>query len=227
MLPQAFVIPSESGFLGLQGAAELHIVQERQAIRGLLATLRRGKEMLSARAFRAQLVMQGQREIFDYWLRSADGRRMPARSDLDPLKVPRLLPHLGLIDLRDGPAEASFRLAGTRLHEIYGQEITGMRADDVFSGDAASYWRRVHDRVVDMGVPLHGVLRGPAQGRDHVVLFWLRLPLSEDGDRVDRILCYDAAAPMPELRASAEPSHLCHRRVYAQARSQPRRVQFG
>jgi hypothetical protein len=183
--------------------------------------------MLSARAFRAQLVMQGQRELFDYWLRSADGRRMPARSDLDPLKVPRLLPHLGLIDLRAGLAEASFRLAGTRLHEIYGQEVTGMRADDVFSGDAASYWRRVHDRVVDMGVPLHGVVRGPAQGRDHVVLFWLRLPLSEDGDRVDRILCYDAAAPMPEWRASQEPSQVCHRRVYAQARSQPRRVEFG
>jgi hypothetical protein len=83
--------------------------------------------MLSARAFRAQLVMQGQRELFDYWLRSADGRRMPARSDLDPLKVPRLLPHMGLIDLRAGPAEAAFRLAGTRLHEIYGQEITGLR----------------------------------------------------------------------------------------------------
>ena len=56
---------------------------------------------------------------------------------------------MGLIDLRTGPAEAAFRLAGTRLHEIYGQEITGLRADDVFSGDAAPYWRRVHDRVAE------------------------------------------------------------------------------
>ncbi len=45
--------------------------------------------MLSGRAFRAQLVMQGQRELFDYWLLSAGIRRMPARSDLDPLKVPQ------------------------------------------------------------------------------------------------------------------------------------------
>ena len=108
--------------------------------------------MLSGRAFRAQLVMQGQRELFDYWLRSAGGRRMPARSDLDPLKVPRLLPSIGLIDVREGMDEASFRLAGTRLHDIYGQEITGKRADEVFSGDAADYWRRVHDRVVGMGI---------------------------------------------------------------------------
>ena len=80
------------------------------------------------RAFRAQLVMQGQRELFDYWHISAGVRRMPARSDLDPLKVPKLLPCIGLIDVREGLDKASFRLAGTRLHDIYGQEITGKRA---------------------------------------------------------------------------------------------------
>jgi hypothetical protein len=183
--------------------------------------------MLSARAIRAQLVMQGQRELYDYWLHSADGRRMPARSDLDPLKVPRLLPHMGLIDVRTGPVEAAFRLAGTRLHEIYGQEITGLRADDVFSGESAPYWRRIHDRVMERGIPLHGVVKGPAQGRDHVVLFWLRLPLSEDGARVDRILCYDVAAPTPELRAPAEPTALFNRRAQPQARPEQRRLQFG
>ena len=68
--------------------------------------------MLSGRAFRAQLVVQGQRELFDYWLLSAGLRRMPARSDLDPFKVPQLLPHIGLIDVRDGVDGAAFKLAG-------------------------------------------------------------------------------------------------------------------
>ena len=183
--------------------------------------------MLSGRAFRAQLVMQGQRELFDYWLRSADGRRMPARSDLDPLKVPRLLPFIGLIDVRHGLDEASFRLAGTRLHEIYGQEITGKRTGEVFSGDAAPYWHRIHDRVVAKGVPLHGVVRGPAQGRDHIVVFWLRLPLSEDGGRVDRILCYDVAGPMADARGHKERSRPCYPRFHAQSQPLTRRVQCG
>jgi hypothetical protein len=167
--------------------------------------------------------MPGQRELFDYWHRSAEGRRMPARSDLDPLKVPKLLPSIGLIDVRDGLDQASIRLAGTRLHDIYGQEITGKRAGEVFSGEAAEYWRRIHGRVVTEGLPLSGVVRGPAKGRDHVVLFWLRLPLSEDGGRVDRILCYDVAGPAEGHRAAAE------RPVLGYARSQPqsRRVQFG
>jgi hypothetical protein len=182
--------------------------------------------MLSKRAFRAQLVTQGQRELFDYWQRSAGRRPMPARSDLDPLEVPRLLPNIGLIDIRGGVGEASFRLAGTRLHEIYGQEITGKRVDDVFAGDAAEYWRRIHARVVDEGRPLHGVVRGPVPGRDHIILFWLRLPLSEDGGRVDRILCHDAAAPNESDRAS-ERIVTAHRRYSQPSRVELRRAQCG
>lgn len=151
--------------------------------------------MPSGRAFRAQLVLSGQRELFDYWIRSAGARPMPARADLDPLKVPTLLPNLGLINVGACVDGARFRLAGTRLHEIYGQEITGKRLDDVFSGETQDYWRRVHSRVVETGFPLAGAVRGPAEGRDHIVLFWLRLPLSEDGEKVDRILCHDAGVP--------------------------------
>ncbi len=151
--------------------------------------------MLSGRAFRAQLVMQGQRELFDYWLYSAGKRLMPARSDLDPLKVPRLLPHIGLIDFRDGFDRGLFRLAGTRLRDIYGQELTGKKVREVFGGRCGAYWARIHHRMARTRLPAHGVVRGPAAGRDHVVLFWLRLPLSDDGGRVDRILCLDAAGP--------------------------------
>jgi hypothetical protein len=181
--------------------------------------------MLSGCAFRAQLVTQGQRELFDYWVRSAGQRAMPARSDLDPLKVPRLLPYLGLIDLRDGVDQGLFRLAGTRLRDIYGKEITGKRINEVFSGESAAYWRRIHARVAKHGLPAHGVVRGPAEGRDHVVLFWLRLPLSEDGGQVDRILCHDVAGPSDRDHGRSE------FRLYHYPRIQPlssaRRVQYG
>jgi hypothetical protein len=181
--------------------------------------------MLSGRAFRAQLVVQGQRELFDYWLQSAGARRMPARSDLDPLRVPRLLPHIGLIDVRDGVDGATFRLAGTRLHDVYGQEITGKRAGEVFTGEQAGYWHRIHSRLAAKGSPLSGVVRGPAKGRDHILLFWLRLPLSEEGGRVDRILCYDVAAPCASEPVQPERAPFCYPRV--QPRPLARRVQFG
>jgi hypothetical protein len=150
---------------------------------------------------------------------------MPARSDLDPLKVPGLLPHLGLIDVRDGVGQGLFKLAGTRLRDVYGQEITGKRTAEVFSGACAAYWSRIHLRVAKKALPAHGVVRGPAEGRDHVVLFWLRLPLSEDGGRVDRILCHDVAGPCETGDAPAEFTLYRYPRV--EPRPRPRRVQYG
>jgi hypothetical protein len=158
--------------------------------------------MLSERAFRAQLVTQGQRELYDYWRETAGLRRMPARSDINPFSVPKLLPCIGLIDLTEGLGEAQFKLAGTRLRDVYGEEITGKRIDRVFAGACADYWRDIHARVAEECSPLHGVVRGPAQGRDHIVLFWLRLPLSQDGTKVDRILCYDTVAPIEAIRGT-------------------------
>jgi len=183
--------------------------------------------MLSGRASRAQLVMQGQRELFDYWVRSAGERPMPARSDLDPLKVPRLLPYLGLVDLRDGLDQGLFRLAGMRLRDVYGKEITGRRVGEVFAGDCTTYWRRIHARVAEKGAPAHGVVRGPAQGRDHVVLFWLRLPLSEGGSRVDRILCHDVAGPSNADHVAAEFTLYHYPRMEPQLRPLSGEVQYG
>lgn len=183
--------------------------------------------MSVGRAFRAQLVVQGQRELFDYWRDAAGPRRMPARSDLDPLKVPRLLPSIGLLDLRDGLHEAAFRLAGTRLHEVYGQEITGKRACEVFSGECRDYWRRVHERVVEQGEPAQGVVKGPADTRDHVVLFWLRLPLSEDGGSVDRMLCYDIAGPAESGRQESGNTLALYRRRQQGLKPSPRQARFG
>jgi hypothetical protein len=183
--------------------------------------------MLAGRGLRAQLVLQGQRELFDYWLGAAGDRRMPARSDFDPFKVPRLLPSIGLIDVGRGLDRAAFRLAGTRLHDIYGQEITGKSTCEVFAGEQSAYWRRAHDRVVGEGLPLHGVVKGPAKGRDHVVLFWLRLPLSENGGKVDRILCYDVAGPTANSCVQTGAAHLFHKRRQPLSEPLPRRAQFG
>jgi hypothetical protein len=158
--------------------------------------------MLSGRAFRAQLVTQGQRELYDFWCEAAGSRRMPARSEIDPFKVPKLLPSMGLIDVASGLDEARFRLAGTRLYDVYGEEVTGKRVDRVFAGACADYWRNVHGTVVERRSPLHGVVRGPAEGRDHIVMFWMRLPLSEDGEDVDRILCFDTLPTTETMRTA-------------------------
>ena len=160
--------------------------------------------MLSDSAFRAQLALSGQRELFDYWLEIKGRRTVPTRADFNPIKVPRLLPHLGIIDLRNGFDEGLFRLAGTRLRDVYGREITGLRMSEVFSGRYATPWHQIHTRIASEAASAQGIVHGPSKGREHVVLLWLRLPLSDNGTHVDRILCHDVAVSRDSLEAPSE-----------------------
>ena len=147
--------------------------------------------MPSELAFRAQLVIREQRELYDYWCRCAGARHLPARGDIDPSAFRNLLPFVCLIDIDLGVNDAIVRLAGTRIRDIYGFEITGKTLGDFQWGDKAEYWQAAYNRVIRRRAPLQGAVKGPVVNRDHITLFWLRLPLSDDGERVNKILCLD------------------------------------
>lgn len=147
--------------------------------------------MPSELAFRAQLVIREQRDLYDYWCRCAGTRRLPARDDIDPSAFRDLLPFVCLIDIDYGLDNAVVRLAGTRIRDIYGFEITGKTLGEFEWGDKADYWQAVYDRVIRKRAPLQGAVKGPIVDRDHITLFWLRLPLSDDGECVNKILCLD------------------------------------
>jgi hypothetical protein len=151
--------------------------------------------MLSELAFRAQLVIREQRELYDYWRSRAKGREMPARADIEPAAIAALLPAVSILD-RSSPAQLIYRLAGTRLRDIFGQEVTGKSVFDLELGEKQSYWRAVYRKVIEERMPMQGAIKGPVLDRDHVVLFWLRLPLSDDGALVNKVLCHDMTLPL-------------------------------
>lgn len=169
--------------------------------------MKRGSEL----AFRAQLVIPELKELYDYWIERARDRSMPCRADIHPGDIPRLLPLLSLIDVEADPRRYRVRLAGTRLYEIYGREITGSYVDELDWGSKSDYWAAAYRRVVDKARPTQGIVRAPHESRDHLVQFWLRLPLSENGDQVTMILSYDSFIPvskavsLTELAAQSEP----------------------
>ncbi len=160
--------------------------------------------MSSELAFRAQLVMSEQREIYDYWRRAAGPRRLPGRADLDPALIGHLLPGISIIDVGARHDALRYRLAGSRLREIYGIEVTGLSVFDLNLGQRTPYWRAAFRRVVNDITPMQGAVKGPVHGRDHIVLFWLRLPLADDGARVNKILCHDVGIPVIVSREEKE-----------------------
>jgi hypothetical protein len=151
--------------------------------------------MLSELAFRAQLVIREQRELFDYWRSCAKGRSMPARADINPAAIAALLPGISILDAAS-ESRLIYRLAGTRLREIFGQEVTGKSVFDLELGEKADYWRAVYRKVIGERTPMQGAIKGPLEDRDHLVLFWMRLPLADDEVWVNKVLCHDVTLPV-------------------------------
>jgi hypothetical protein len=154
-------------------------------------------------ALRAQLVVPEQRQLFDYWVEKAAGREMPDRIDISPSHFPRLLPYVSLIDVEAPEGPYRVRLAGTRLRDIYDREITGLCLDELDWGDKTQYWMEAYRRIVAGRKPAQGIVRGPRVQKEHLVQYWLRLPLRVGRQGVGMILSYDAFLPMVEALEAA------------------------
>lgn len=135
-------------------------------------------------------------EIYGYWAGLRRGARLPARADIQPAELKRLLPTVSLIDVRRDPLTFRIRLAGTGLYGVYGREITGRSLNDVYSASAADYWRQELTAVVEERRPGVGVHSLAWRGAGHLSILWLRLPLASNGRDVDMILGYDTVVGM-------------------------------
>jgi hypothetical protein len=143
------------------------------------------------KAFRAQLVVPEQRQLYDYWLAKAGASRMPCRADIVPGEIPRMLSGISLVEVKDLIGASRVRLAGTRLREIYDREITGLTLDDLDWGDKRDYWLAAFERTISEGLPTQGVVKGPRLHKEHMVQYWLRLPLRTNQAGVGMVLCFD------------------------------------
>jgi hypothetical protein len=152
--------------------------------------------MPSELAFSAQLIMREQRDLYGYWRSCAAGKPVASRYDIDPIDIPRLLPGLSLLDASEDMDALRYRLAGTRVREIYGTEITGRAVFDARFQHKQEYWRSVYGKVIMEQTPMQGAVRGPVAGREHLLLIWMRLPLSGLSGAIERVLGYDAALPI-------------------------------
>lgn len=150
-------------------------------------------------AFRAQLVLSEQRQLYDYWCTKGGTKAIPYRADICPADIPRLLPNISLIEIECDPFRFRFRLAGTRIREIFDREVTGLYVNDFDWDKNRDYWLRNYRRIFETHKPAQGVIRGPGAEKDHLAQFWLRLPLRTCSRDPGMFLCHDAMVPAEHL----------------------------
>ncbi len=133
------------------------------------------------------------RQTLDYWLQLRGPRRMPARKDLNPADIPKLLPKLMLADVGETQNGADvpsirFRLVGTEVVGRFGYELTGFDLTEIDYGIHTDEIAALYRQAVDCGQPQFAQIDF-WQSRDRLIrMQQLLLPLSDDGTNVNMIL---------------------------------------
>ena len=128
------------------------------------------------------------RQLYEYWLEKRGERTMPARADLDPIDIRFVIGDVILADVIDEtPPRFRIRLHGTNLSERTNFDLTGKMLDDMPAPEFRDLSRRSFTKVVQTRKPLHALAERPLDGRKQRYEAVI-LPLSADGERVDRLL---------------------------------------
>jgi len=129
--------------------------------------------------------------LYRYWESRRGQRRMPARADIDPLRFKALIGRISVIDVLREDAlrfRFRFRLAATPFCRMFGKEMTGKMLEELPSPATRAFLEANYVEVARTERPLalSGTIR--LDERD-----WkgesLILPLSTEGDGVQRLLC--------------------------------------
>jgi hypothetical protein len=123
----------------------------------------------------------------DYWTGKCGSRRMPARDDIDPSEIFKILPHIYLMDVQQEPLDFRYRLIGTKMDEHMTQRYTGLWMSEIPHQKAPSrIWANCR-QVVEHGEPLSGDTPYVGRNKEFLSTEDLIMPLSEDGETVDML----------------------------------------
>mgnify|MGYP006437575267 CR=1 FL=1 len=138
-----------------------------------------------------ELRHEDHRALYDYWRGKLRDGALPARADVDPVDLRRMLPRLALIDVLREPQGLAFRyrLTGTEIVNRAGRDPTGKRFDELYDGDYLTTANDTYRRVVDSGRPHTSDRVYPlVPGREYMRYDRLLLPLAGDGATVDMVM---------------------------------------
>jgi len=128
-------------------------------------------------------------ELYFYWADLRRGRFAPARSDIDPLDIPHLLPYIALSEVvpGEGGRRIRYRLAGTQIEAHFGCSLTNRYLDELKHGGYLLYVAALYERLITQKIPVYDEARfGAAETALSVKR--LMLPLSSDAVSVTMVL---------------------------------------
>lgn len=144
-------------------------------------------------------------EFLEYWRAKCGGRPMPARADIDPLDIPRLLPYVYMVDVLDDPPDFAYRLLGTDVVANTKIDFSGRKLSEIEAEGTQGRLLEIYQRVRDAGEPSVDRIRYKSRSGNEKYYENVLVPVSEDG--LDVTLLFGAAVHLqdctPLFRAGA------------------------
>jgi hypothetical protein len=129
--------------------------------------------------------------VLAYWRAKKGDRTFPSRADIDPMDFARVLPRVMMAEVSYDPLEFRYRVAGTGLFAMHGQELTGKLARELEPPEFGALIHRHYAEVVARRAPVLHLIELTV---DYLATSYARLilPLSSDGQVIDRLMTCEA-----------------------------------
>lgn len=130
------------------------------------------------------------RAVYNYWNGKRKGRRMPSRSDIDPVEIPTLLANIILVDVLEDLRRFFYRLVGTDIVDKRGFDPTGEQVGGAYFGPSAASALSHYEYIAASGNARF--IDSPyVEPRGwYVYSERLMMPLSDDDKRVNMVFVY-------------------------------------
>jgi hypothetical protein len=134
--------------------------------------------------------------LYTYWNGLRAGRIAPLRLEIDPSRIGAILPEIFLLERLDD-ATYCFRLAGTRLCEIFGTELRGTNLLDGWTPADRALLARNLAIICEEGAALHLDMEASAESARRVQLETVLLPLMHAENAIGRVIGAMSAVSSP------------------------------
>jgi hypothetical protein len=126
--------------------------------------------------------------LFGHWQQKRAERFAPRWRDIDPGEIRSVLPYLATADVLEAPFDLRYRLVGTAVVRAVGYDFTGRNLRSMKVTTGLDIWLAHYQRTVEERRPQFGIYRAHDGADLRYKVDNVCLPLSDDGERVNRIM---------------------------------------
>lgn len=148
--------------------------------------------------------------LYSYWNEIRKGRLAPHRLEIEPSRIAAILSETFMLE-RIGGGIYHFRLAGTRLCDLFGVELRGKNFLDDWSDADRRTLEWVLTTICEQGAGATLTIEGVSDRRNRVEIEAMLLPLLHSNNKITRVIGAISAASAP-YRLDNEPVRARHLR---------------